>query len=86
MPNQNNNEEWRTELEKVLPKLSERSWKKIASQISQAKQQGKREGLEEARDIAIAIIISSLGNQVSECQKLKNQISEEIDQAINQLK
>ncbi len=43
MPNQNNNEEWRTELEKVLPKLSERSWKKIASQISQAEQRGKRE-------------------------------------------
>lgn len=47
MTNQNNNEEWRTELEKVLPKLSERSWKKIASQLSQAEQRGYERGCDE---------------------------------------
>lgn len=34
-------EQWREELEKVLPKLSERSWERIADQIAAARKQGE---------------------------------------------
>ena len=83
MPNQNNNDKWREEFDETISNVmgimqidSLKIKDFIASQISQAKQQGKREGLEEAEEI-----IANYAEEESESAILKR-----IRKKFNQLK